>query len=317
MPPVRALVKRHGAAKKTVEKALRSLASQGLLAAVPRQGFRVLHRAADPDRGLPLAYVANAPGADEPPWDEFHQLLLAAFRQVAAARGWSLLVVSAGPGNTDEVMGQVRSAGVFGAILDLHRPELLAAMRAAGLPAVVVDVSAREMPADCVVQDSFMGGLLAGTHLVERGARRPAWFGAEFVHGDLQIIERYAGAAGALWHAGRSLDPDLTVRTPLGNPGLARERAREEMTAALVLAARDADQVPGRDFEMVGWSTQEAYRSGFVPQFGGGPAPPCVTWSVGEMAGAALRLLRMRRTEPDAPPAHVRIPTRLTPGSES
>jgi DNA-binding LacI/PurR family transcriptional regulator len=290
-----------------------------------------MHRAADPDRGLPLAYVANQPGAGESHWDSFHQLLLAAFRQVAAARGWSLLVVSASPDNTEEVMNQVRSAGVFGAILDLDRRELLAAMRAAGLPAVVVDVWTREMSVDTVVQDSFMGGLLAGEHLAARGAPRPAWFGAEVIAGDLQIVERYAGASGALWRAGTGLDPELTVRTPLGNPELARERAREllarrpgavltlwqEMTAALVTAAREAGQVPGRDFEMVGWSTQEAYRSGFRPQFAGGPVPPCVTWSIEEMAAAALRLLRMRRAEPAAPPMHVRIPTRLTAGTEN
>jgi hypothetical protein len=42
-----------------------------------------------------------------------------------------------------------------------------------------------------------------------------------------------------------------------------------------------------------------------------------VTWSIEEMAAAALRLLRMRRAEPDARPMHVRIPTRLTAGTEN
>ena len=66
----------------------------------------------------------------------------------------------------------------------------------------------------------------------------------------------------------------------MGNPALARQRARDllarrpgavltlwqEMTAALVSAARDAGQVPGRDFEMVGWSTEEGYATDFLPR---------------------------------------------------
>jgi hypothetical protein len=62
---------------------------------------------------------------------------------------------------------------------------------------------------------------------------------------------------------------------------------------------------------MVGWSTEEGYRSEFLPHFNGAPAPPAVTWRVADMAEAAVRLLRLRRAEPGAAPVHRRVAVRL------
>jgi DNA-binding LacI/PurR family transcriptional regulator len=88
----------------------------------------------------------------------------------------------------------------------------------------------------------------------------------------------------------------------------------QEMTSALVAAARQLGLVPGREFEMVGWANEELYESAYLPLFAGGPVPPAVVWSIAEMAGVAVSALKQRRTEPGAPPRHLRVPAKLRAG---
>jgi DNA-binding LacI/PurR family transcriptional regulator len=326
LPSVRKLAAEHGAAKKTIERALKRLEAEGLVASVPRHGFRVVPRSGGSDRGLPVAYLAHAPGSPQEFWDEFHTQLLVSFQRVAASKGWSLLVVSCGEGGTEEMLEQLAAASVCGAVVDSFEKEVHEALAGAGIPFVAVDGWLQGPEVNMVNQDGFLGGVLAATHLLSKGHQRIGFFGAETFGNDLQVVARYSGVAGALDRAGLHLDPGLCVRAPLNDREVATARAREllsrpdrptgilslwqDMTAGLVAAARELGLKPGEDFDMVGWSTEESYGS-YVAQFYGGPVPPAVVWSVARMAEEAVRCLKNRRADPTAPPVHVRVPVTL------
>jgi DNA-binding LacI/PurR family transcriptional regulator len=327
VPSVRRLATRFGVAKKTIEKAMRQLTDEGLLVSVPRQGFRVLPRAGEPDRGLPLAYVAHVPGEADGFWDEFHKQLLASFQQTAAGKGWSLLSTGCNGENVGEVLDQLRAAGVCGAIIDSFDPALRAGLQRQHIPFVAVDGWPPDADCDVVNQDGFLGGYLAARYLLAAGHERICFFGAKSLHNDLQIGERYGGTQAALVATGQRFAPADVVLSPLSEGEEIIRSARrllsradrprailslwQRMTAGLCAASRDLGLVPGRDFDMVGWSTLEGYRSEYLTEFAGGPVPPAVTWRVAEMAEAAVRILKFRRAEPDAPPMHHRVRVQL------
>jgi len=329
LPTERDLAARNCVAPMTARRALKTLENEGLVSAEPRRGYRVLAAADDPDRGLPIAYLTHGPKPGGEFWDQFHRVLLAEFERVAAGKGWPLLAVSMDGISVGEVVERVCSARACGAVLDKFEPELLEAFGREGVATVLIDSRTEgfDGETDAVVQDSFLGGVLAAAWLVGRGHRRIGWIGPQPMAGDLQIVERYAGAAGALDRAGLALAPELRVRTPLQDLELARQGARgllgrpdrptavlalwQTMTSAVAEAARGLNLEPGRDFEMVGWSTDEHYQSEFLAGFRGGAAPPAITWSIARMAEAAVACLRRRRAEPHAPAVHLRVPTRL------
>ena len=89
----------------------------------------------------------------------------------------------------------------------------------------------------------------------------------------------------------------------------------QDASAAVVAAASELGLKVGQDFEMVGWCTDEQYATGFAPLFAGGEVPAAVTWSISQMADAAVARLKQRRAEPALAPAFIRIPTKLRQGA--
>jgi DNA-binding LacI/PurR family transcriptional regulator len=142
-----------------------------------------------------------------------------------------------------------------------------------------------------------------------------------------QGLERFGGASAALAARGIEIPAELRLELPDPETPLGFERARELLsqqdrpaavlalwqgvTASVVRAARELGLVPGRDFEMVGWSTAEDYARTFRPHFDGGPVPPAVVWNVAELTRAAVSRLAERRANPAAPATTIKIPTRL------
>src|SRR5277367_372927 len=57
LPSVRELCDRHELAIETVCRGLRILEAEGLVASVPRQGYRVLVKANDPAKACPVAHL--------------------------------------------------------------------------------------------------------------------------------------------------------------------------------------------------------------------------------------------------------------------
>jgi DNA-binding LacI/PurR family transcriptional regulator len=323
---MRELSGRTGHAPRTVLRALKALQTEGLVAAEPRQGYRVLARANDPSRGHPIAYVLSVRDASAE-WDELHNALLAALQRAGGRRGWPLVAVAAEERSQASAIEQIRALGTAGVVLDSANPELLELIRKTGLPAVMVDAWHEEAALDSVLQDNYDGGALAAAYLIKKGHRRIGWFGA--VRGSYHVSARFGGALAALAGAGLRIPDRLIAETsPGGEPEAARRllSGPGRPTAVLALtrylapplmqAVRDLNLGAGEAPEVVSWSPAELYDTHFKPWFGGGPVPAAMVWSIETMAEVALRRLEDRRSNPDLPVIQMTVPARLRPGTD-
>jgi DNA-binding LacI/PurR family transcriptional regulator len=244
LPSVRRLSREHNLACDTVHRAMKALVADGLVAAEPRRGYRVLARGNDPDRGCPVALVLEAP---ERGGILAEQKLLTVFQNAAGRRGRPVLAIAAGGQPWREVLEQLRVARAWGVILDTCNQEALALVREQGLPAVVVDSWAPEVAVDCVIQDGYRGSALAAAHLVGRGHRRVGWVGPALSACVPLELERFSGAAGALASAGIELTPDLRAGTPAKDyagyvEGLRRMLSRPDRPTAILAMWQTAAQ---------------------------------------------------------------------------
>lgn len=331
LPSVRRLSREYGVAPKTVHRALKILNGDGLVEAHPRRGFKVVG-AGRSDAAAPLAMLLSE-GRGQSGWNVVIQMLIGVFETLAAASGRSLLVVSAHGCTPREVLRRLAAAGAAGVLVDSADAGLLAAIREAGIPAVMVDSWTPEATFDAVVQDGFVGGMIAARELAERGHKRIAWLGFETRDADPQIIERFSGALGGLAWAGLELPKELRLELPRSSSEgayqaalkLLKARGRptgvlalwSPMMEGLIRAARELGLKPGRDFDAVGWSTEEGYERDHLALFGGKPPTPAVTWSVAEMAGAALKRLEERRADPEMPRMQIKVSPRLRTEQEA
>lgn len=325
LPTERKLAEEHGIAPLTARRILKALEAEGMVVAEPRKGYRVMARANDPDFGAPLAYVLS-PHPGPALWDDLHKEIASCLQTTAAEHDWSLLAVGTEGRSSVTVMEQLRAARAFGAILDTFDEELIAAVAHAGMPMLMIDEWREDMSVDAVVQDAFLGGLLAGRYLAERGCRRIAWMGPLKV-GHHQALERYGGSCAGLGAYGIGFTPDLIIRLPNAEApegvGAAREMlARsdrpdgvvalwEACVTSLVEAARELGLTPGKDFEMVGLCPDSTYDSFYSPKFPDGPVPPAVTWKVESLAHTAVARLAERRLDPTLPPIKLKVPMRM------
>mgnify|MGYP000877830145 CR=1 FL=1 len=326
LPSVRKLSAEHGLAHKTVYHALQALAAEGWISAEHGRGHRVLSRGNDPDRGAPVAFVLTPQheGSSEV-WDNLRRNLLNGLQHAAAGRGWMLLTVEAPSNGLGEACERLREMRVCGAIVDAFNPEVIAEIRRLGIPAVSVEHWHENQAIDSVVQDGFLGGYLAGAWLADRGHRTIGWVSPD--NRTRVRSERFGGASAALTERGAEMPADRQLILPeagadkrlalvkayLSKPDRPRAvLALWQGASALVArAARELGLVPGRDLDMVGWSTDGDYQSEFLPNFAGGPVPPAVVWDVDRLARAAVARLAERRADPQESPVMIKIPTRL------
>ena len=323
LPGERELAAGFRVASMTARRALKILERDGLVAAEPRKGYRVLARSADPDKGAPLAYVLPRPSEWQGARDGRISPVMHEMQQAAGRRGWSLLVVEPGGLTSGEVMEQLRVARVCGVVLGAIDAELLARIREAGIAVIADDAWPEDADADAVMQDGFRGGMLAASWLTGRGHRRVAFLGPQVAGARPQIVERYSGALGALARAGLpwpetawvSSEAEAEARAfeMLGRPDrptgvLALWR---DIAVGAVRAARRLGLVLGKDLDLVGWCTEENYEAGFRSVLAGGEVPPAVVWSVRELAETAVARLEQRRRNQGLPTIHLRIPVKL------
>ncbi len=324
LPPVRELARRHSVDMKTMWRALKGLESEGLVVAVARRGYRVLPRANDPSKGCPIAYLLGTSEAVER-LDPAHQSLLAHFQQVAGAREWPLLAVSAEGRPASTVFEQLKNSRACGAVLDTVDPGLLRMAEESDLPALMVDAYAEDAELDAVLQDNHRGGMLAAKHLAAAGHRRIAWVGPRIAnaHGS----ERLGGAVAGLALSGMNLAAGM--RVALRDDHTAQERVQDirallsktdRPTAVMALwrgiggqvftAATDLGLKIGKDLALVSWTAEESYEDTCRDNFGG-RKPDMVVWSRREMAQAAVSRLAERRASPDLPIMRINVRTRL------
>ena len=319
LPSVRTLADEHDVGVRTVCRILKVLESEGLVAARPRRGYQVLPRANDPDRGCPIAYVVHRADGPES-WDPFHSRLFVLMQEAASRRGWSMLAVNAGGGTGGELVERLRCARSFGAIIDSDEAGTIAAVKSAGIPALMLDAWRDGAGIDAVLQNGQMGGALAAKHLLAKGARRIAWFGMP--PGHAHSGDRLGGALSALAEAG--VTPE--IKFAVENASLEAE-ARAMLSrpdrpdgvlalwqgyAMAVKRAADNLGLPiGRDLQLVGWCAEEILENFYRPGFGAGPVPPTVTWSIRAMVEAAMSRLAERRQTPDLAPMWLKVPVEL------
>ena len=321
LPPVRQLSSQHKVSPETVRRGLKILEGEGLLVAEARQGFRVAARQAADAARCPVAYVtshdSSLASAQPANW-----AVLGAFQRATAQAGTSVLGAHAGETGGEVVLEQLRAGRAWGAALDTMDRSLFEALRASGLPLVLVNSCWEDADVDAVIQDNYRGGFLAARHLIESGCRRIAWFGAlgRFYHSR----ERYAGAVAALAAAGLRFDESMCVEAEGAEAmeragGLLGRAERPDGVLAfysgpLVALVQVASRLGiglGSDLKAVGWVVEECHASEYLPLFAGGPVPPAVVWKASSMAERALSLLAERRAGRGGEPVRVCVPTRL------
>jgi DNA-binding LacI/PurR family transcriptional regulator len=324
LPATRELGARHGVTADTVRRGLKILQGEGLLASVPRHGFRVLSRANDPHRGCPIAYLLSAQGAERE-WTGFNRALLGSLQAAASRRGWTVMGAGAADRSPEELLEDCIASRAWGLIIDVHSPEIAELARKAGLTAVMVDAWHEDAAVDSVYQDSFLGGMLAGQHLAAGGHRSASWFGpiTESVHS----MGRYSGAVMGLRRGSARLgseleveleDPDLVSKARRLLSGKKRPQAVlalwSNCAAAVGAAAADLGLRLGKDLDLVGWCSQEMYPTEYLPHFVPGEVPPAITWSIDELAATAVSRLAERREHPQMTPLRITVPTVLRMG---
>ncbi len=321
LPSVRQLGEEYGVTRKTANRALKALEAEGLIAAEPRRGYRVLPGAGDPDRGCPVAFVDQLEEGMQD-WEAAQQGFLKPFQAAAGRHGWSLLAIEATGRSPQDVMRQLNTARACGVVLGAVTPDVAALVQESGLPAVVVDWWFDDLTIDSVLQDNFQGGVLAARHLLERGHRRIAWLGATTATS--HSMSRLGGAVMELQRAGEGLAPSLCVPCRAGSAArearklLSRKNRPDAVLAMwmgvaleLVGAARELGLRPGKDFEMVGWAREEEYENSYKPAFNGEALQPAVVWSPRQMAELAVERLATRRRNPDLAPVKISVPVSL------
>jgi DNA-binding LacI/PurR family transcriptional regulator len=321
LPATRQLSGEHGVTAETVRRALKLLQRDGLLASVPRHGFRVMSRANDPTRGCPVAYVLSSQKAGAV-WTGFNQVLLGSLQGAAARRGWSILGTGAAGLRPRDILDQCLASRAWGLIVDVHDPEIVRLARKAGLAAVMVDAWHEDAGVDAVIQDNFLGGKLAGQHLAAHGHKEAAWFGP--VTGSVHSLERFGGAVAGLRKGGARLAAEIEV--DIEDPELAA-KARSflerkgrpaavlalwsNLAQALVAAAGELGIKVDGGLDIVGWCSEELYESEYRAGMGSAKPPPAVTWRVKDLADMAITRLAQRLAEPNLVPQRISVPVRL------
>jgi DNA-binding LacI/PurR family transcriptional regulator len=327
LPTVRELSATHGLARKTVNGVLKKLQAEGLVSSEPRKGYRVLARAADPDLGCPLAYVADLTGSPDA-WMPLHQELLSAFQGAAATHGWTLMGLGSGGRDRKTVMRQLLDARACGLAIDAVDADIVKAISEAGLPAVAVDTWNDDFPIDAVVQDSHRGGVLAANYLAEQGHQKIAWFGPTTWSAHSRA--RLAGTLVGL------LENDLEINTRLICSATRDNSAAEarallsgsdrpaaivslflENALQLIKSGRELGLTVGQDFELVGWCTEAQYQRDWLPAFAGAAVSPAIVWSPKQMACLAVDRLEARRKNPHQMPVKISVPVQLRQGGNS
>ncbi len=340
LPSVRQISHDQNLAPQTILRALKQLESEGLIAAKPRQGFRVLmqnssnrtnfagvpQRSNQPNLTGPLAYIVKVEASGE--WSRRQQIILETLQACAAKRGWSVLGVPANNQSPSVVAEQLQRAHAFGAVLDSFDLLYVAEIRRAGIPAILFDVWTEYLDSDSISRDEFHGGHLAAEYLIQRGHREIHWFGA--LKQNPNAATRFGGAIAAMISAGLEFPVARPVHVDSENGAqhahelldrLARMNGPvavlalwRDLAVMLARAARERGMVLGRDLDLVGWCMEEELASGYealCPDILAQSAT--VVWGARPVIEAALDRLHARRDPAVFHPIRIQLPMSIRP----
>jgi LacI family transcriptional regulator len=334
MPTVRDLAEQHRVSIVTASRALQVLRDKGLIHTVERSGCYLV----PPSPEAPAESWALVLRTTAGKWQQSStHTTRAGFDAVAAREG-----VTFPPLNLDLAAGerdlrrQVRAAardGVGGVFFlpsrlsdELLRQDeqFLAACRAEGLPVVLIERNLRGLDRplehDLVANDDLDGGRRCTRHLLDQGRRRVACVIASPTSSHQ---DRLAGYLHALETAGRAAGQDLprlVLELPPDLPG----REAYGWLADRLLKHRADGAICYHDYTALGLLLELLRRGARVPHdlavVGFDDLPIGQTFTLGittyafpaeAVARQALRLMRERVRDPQAPPVRVAVPGRL------
>lgn len=322
LPSVRQLTEEFELADKTIQRALKMVEKNGLIASEPRKGYKVLARAGNPSKGYPIAFILSVEDEMQE-WDSFHKTLYRAFQLATIEKGWSILNINIMDESSAEIADKLKSSGACAAILDSSSVELFDLVREAGMISITVDSWDEYILTDTVNQDNYRGGYLAAEYLLKKKHTKIAWFGN--VAESSASRERFGGATSAVVSrccSSIELPKELQVNAYDENP---LEAARKylakpkhakavlalwaPMAQALMIAAKEKGLRLGKDIDIVGWCINEEVEDFFGKNIK--KRPPLITWSGNQLAAIAINMLEERRDHPEAPPLRINIPVTL------
>lgn len=319
LPSVRHLSTTFKLAPKTVHRALQALEREGLIGSEPRKGFRVLSRSTDPRQGLPVASILETNHLKNT--SPLHQTLNGLFEKTLAEQAFPILNIFSANKAINEIINQIKTEKAWGVLLDTVNLPLLIQIEKAGIPAVMIDAWVEDAPFDVVLQDNYQGGYKAAKCLIKQGHKRIAWLGPIGSSGISR--ERFGGAAAACAAFGIPLSKEWCFECDINNPQkktlelLSAKNKPDgilslwsEISLAIASVSKKLNLKIGKDFAMVGWSTEDKYEE-YSKSFENDSPPPTIIWSPEEMALTAISRLSERWQNPTMPTLRLLVPTYL------
>ena len=324
LPSERSIAAELDVSGRTVRRALKFLETDGLVRAIPRRGYRVLSTGLNKTEVSTLALIYSGPPTASD--DVFYRRLLGELQSAASRRKMALLGVARNGRNAGEILEHVRSSGSGGVILDSYDADIIDGLAQAAIPVVMVDSWLPSGRFDFVVQDGFSGGFQAAQWLMSRGHKNFVYFG-HWRDAQASDLERLGGAMAALASQDLEIPAPQRVDLPYTSFEELLPHARalfarasrpigilalwQDLAHAITQAAHERRLMPGKDYDVVGWSTEEDYPS-FPPGRTARTAiPPMIVWSMARMADVALARLIERRADPQQPTTATKVPVTL------
>lgn len=173
--------------------------------------------------------------------DPFFLSMLGALADALSARGLEMLLSRVDAAHTDKAAQAFDQGRVIGIILvgQWRQHQQLNLLAARQVPIVVWGAQLPQQLYTTVGGDNVSGGLLATSHLLERGCRRIAFFGDINIP---EVAQRYRGYCNALTAHGMPVDPQLRVSVPFvpeGGAQAVQEMARRSVAFDAIFACSD------------------------------------------------------------------------------
>jgi len=311
IPGERALAAEFSVNFKTANRAVGALVDRGLL--VRRRGEGTFLKDRARTRSGNIACVVKAL-KQEP--SSYYLEMFRGIEEAVSARGINLVFASMPDDDDPECapLGMVREGRVDGMILvEFRRDDLVAKLREAGAPVVLLDSEGEIPEVDCVMVDDRQAARTATAHLLGLGHRRIG-----FVTGDERLafyVDRAAGYREALEAAGVEYNEDLVCwGGPWFGKGLAQ--IKRMMAEGMTAIAGASDCLVDGALEVLRRLGVRSPEDMSAVGLGGSPALPesflstvRIDWV--EMGRQAGRVLLERIDGSSAPWKYVRVPGEL------
>ncbi|PCJ57659.1 MAG: hypothetical protein COA79_15550 [Planctomycetota bacterium] len=319
LPSVRELSIEYKLAPKTVNRAMKSLESEGLISIEPRIGSRVLSTTNNSIKGRPVAFIldSNELTIDSP----LHFALRSLLEKKLAEKSCPVLCIFSLKMSIDEIVEQLKMARVWGVILDTVNLDLLKRIKEIGIPAVMMDAWVEDAPFDVVLQDNYQGGYKAADYLIKKGFKNIAWLGP--IKQSAISRERFGGASSALASNGSCLQPNMCYEC---HPYHATDTVKKlltkknrpdaiismwhETSITVARVAKELNIKIGTDIHMIGWTTEDRYEL-FSNAFKPNEIPPTIIWQPEDMAVATISRLTEHSNNKDLPTQRILMGTKI------